>query len=76
MELVKGGELFAYIEEREYVDEDEAVFLFRQMVAALLHCHRLGIHHRDLKPENILLEQSSLPSEVGGFWHGRSTTER
>jgi len=67
MELVKGGELFAYIEEREYVDEDEAVFLFRQMVAALLHCHRLGIHHRDLKPENILLEQPSLRVKLVDF---------
>lgn len=67
MEYVNGGELFSFIEEREYLDEDEAVYLFRQMVAALLHCHRLGIHHRDLKPENILLEQHTNQVKLVDF---------
>jgi len=67
MEYVNGGELFSWIEEREYLDEDEAVYLFRQMVAALLHCHRLGIHHRDLKPENILLEQHTKQVKLVDF---------
>lgn len=57
MEYVNGGELFEHIDECECLAEDETVYLFRQIVAALLHCHRLGIHHRDLKPENILIEK-------------------
>lgn len=56
MEHVDGGELFDYIEQNERLEEDEALWVFRQVVVALLYCHRLGIHHRDLKPENILLD--------------------
>jgi len=56
MEFVNGGERLEHIERCEYLDEDETVWIFRQILAALLHCHRLGIHHRDLKPENILLQ--------------------
>jgi serine/threonine-protein kinase HSL1, negative regulator of Swe1 kinase len=36
--------------------EEEAVRLFRQIIAGLAYCHRLSICHRDLKPENILLD--------------------
>lgn len=67
MEYVDGGELFEFIEEREWLEEDECIYLFRQIVAALLHCHRLGIHHRDLKPENILLEQNTLQVKLVDF---------
>ncbi|KAI9722523.1 MAG: hypothetical protein M1828_004518 [Chrysothrix sp. TS-e1954] len=55
MELVDGGELFDYIDAAGGFKEDQAVWIFRQLMAAVLHCHRLGIHHRDLKPENILV---------------------
>lgn len=67
MEYVDGGELFDFVEDREFLEEDETVYLFRQIVAALLHCHRLGIHHRDLKPENILLEQHTLRVKLVDF---------
>jgi serine/threonine-protein kinase HSL1, negative regulator of Swe1 kinase len=56
MEYVQGGELFAHIERTQGLAEDKAVYLFRQIIAALLYCHRINIHHRDLKPENILLD--------------------
>ena len=61
MEYIDGGELFDYIEEAGCLEEDEAVWIFRQIVAALLHCHRLGITHRDLKPENILVTKNIDP---------------
>jgi len=67
MEYVTGGELFDFIRDKEYLDEDESVCLFRQMLAALLHCHRLGIHHRDLKPENILLDKDSQRVKLADF---------
>lgn len=66
MEYVDGGELFQYIYDAKYLLEDEAVWIFRQIVAALLHCHRLGITHRDLKPENILLTHRYNP-ETGSY---------
>jgi len=67
MEYVNGGELFEYITDWGYLGEDETVWLFRQMVAALLHCHGLGIHHRDLKPENILLDRKTLRVKIADF---------
>ena len=65
MEYVDGGELFQYIYDSGRIVEDEAVWIFRQIVAALLHCHRLGITHRDLKPENILLTYIYDPETEG-----------
>ena len=56
MELVPDGELFDYVASYQQLEEDETVYILRQVVAALLNAHRLGIYHRDLKPENILIE--------------------
>ncbi|TKA69862.1 hypothetical protein B0A55_08926, partial [Friedmanniomyces simplex] len=67
MEYVDGGELFHYVDERKGLPEDEAVYIFRQIVSALLYCHRLLICHRDLKPENILLNQRDLTVKLIDF---------
>jgi serine/threonine-protein kinase HSL1 (negative regulator of Swe1 kinase) len=67
MEYVQGGELFDYVSQQRYLEEHLCVFLFRQIVAALLYCHRLHIHHRDLKPENILLEPKTMTVKLVDF---------
>ena len=67
MEYVQGGELFHYIEEKGGLAEIEVVHLFRQIIAALLYCHRIHIHHRDLKPENILLDRGSFEIKLVDF---------
>ncbi|KAF2810308.1 Pkinase-domain-containing protein, partial [Mytilinidion resinicola] len=67
MEYVQGGELFHYIEEQGGLQEIEVVHLFRQIIAALLYCHRLHIHHRDLKPENILLDRTTFEIKLVDF---------
>ena len=67
MEYVDGGELFHHVDERKGLPEDETVFIFRQIVSALLYCHRLLICHRDLKPENILLNQRDLTVKLIDF---------
>ena len=56
LEYVEGGELFDYIGKQGYLDEKEAVRIFRQIISGLSYCHRFKICHRDLKPENILLD--------------------
>ncbi|KAJ5305753.1 hypothetical protein N7508_004768 [Penicillium antarcticum] len=56
LEYVEGGELFDYVSNNGPLPEEEAVRLFRQIIAALGYCHRFNICHRDLKPENILLD--------------------
>jgi serine/threonine-protein kinase HSL1, negative regulator of Swe1 kinase len=67
MEYVQGGELFNHISESQGLEEDETVYLFRQIIAALLYCHRINIHHRDLKPENILLDKSTATLKLVDF---------
>ncbi|KAF2212144.1 hypothetical protein CERZMDRAFT_111924 [Cercospora zeae-maydis SCOH1-5] len=67
MEYVKGGELFHYVDERKGLTEDETVYIFRQIVSALLYCHRMLICHRDLKPENILLDRDTLEVKLIDF---------
>ena len=56
LEYVSGGELFDYVSSNGALPEEEAVRLFRQIIAGLSYCHRFNICHRDLKPENILLD--------------------
>jgi serine/threonine protein kinase len=58
MELVTGNELFTIVDHRKALDEWECVWVFRQVVSALLYCHRLLVCHRDLKPENIMIDDN------------------
>ncbi|EMC94698.1 hypothetical protein BAUCODRAFT_558349 [Baudoinia panamericana UAMH 10762] len=67
MEYVDGGELFHYVDLRKGLPEDETIYIFRQIVSALLYCHRLLICHRDLKPENILLNQQDMTVKLIDF---------
>ena len=65
MEWCKGGELLPYITSIKFFSEARAAMIFRQMAAAVEHCHRSGICHRDLKPENFLLaEQATAKGDV------------
>ena len=56
MEYAQGGELFEYVRGSGALPEQEAVRLFRQIIAGLSYCHRFSICHRDLKPENLLID--------------------
>ena len=56
MELIKGGDLFDRIVEKEVYTEVQARRLFRRILNAVHYLHEeCGIVHRDLKPENILV---------------------
>ena len=67
MEFVEGGERFNYVAREERLSEDVTVYLFRQIIQALMYCHRLNIHHRDLKPENILLDYATMTVKLVDF---------
>ena len=57
MQLVEGGELFAYLSERDCpLTEAEARFYGGCVVLGLEELQSSGIAWRDLKPENILLD--------------------
>ncbi|EAQ89890.1 hypothetical protein CHGG_06509 [Chaetomium globosum CBS 148.51] len=55
-EYVEKGDLFEFINWNGPLQEEEAIFYFRQIMTALEYCHTFNICHRDLKPENILLK--------------------
>ena len=54
MEVMKGGELFDRIIEREHYSEEHARDAVRDMCMALQFCHEKNVIHLDMKPENVL----------------------
>ena len=55
-ELCTGGELFDFIVDKEFLTEDVAAKLFKQILQSIMYCHKNRIWHRDLKPENFMLK--------------------
>lgn len=53
--MVRGGDLFERVVQRNHYSEDNARTLMRALLSAVKYLHDKGIVHRDLKPENILL---------------------
>uniref|UniRef100_A0A915AMW4 non-specific serine/threonine protein kinase n=1 Tax=Parascaris univalens TaxID=6257 RepID=A0A915AMW4_PARUN len=54
MEYAGGGELYAFVQERGKLSEDDAKPLYAQIVAAVVHMHSKDIVHRDIKAENVI----------------------
>lgn len=70
LEYCNGGDLCDYINHYGALREDEARVLFRQLVSALAHMHRLGVAHRDVKLDNIFLtadRNGALSVKLGDF---------
>jgi serine/threonine protein kinase len=59
MEYVDGSTLDdtfrQHILARTWLDQDEALDFFRQILEGLLFAHSSGLYHRDVKPSNILV---------------------
>ncbi|XP_071743998.1 death-associated protein kinase 1 isoform X5 [Lepeophtheirus salmonis] len=55
LELLRGGELFDFISEKERLSEEEASNFIKQILLGVRHMHTKCISHLDLKPENIML---------------------
>ena len=65
MENLRGGDLFTYLEKRNFiVTEKRAKEMAHQMTTAIYYLHSFGIVHRDLKPENILMESDADDAEL------------
>lgn len=74
LELCSGGELFDRIVEKKYYNENEARIIFRQIMKAIIHCHRQGVCHRDLKPENFIMISKNDPYTLKLIDFGLSRT--
>lgn len=57
MEYIEGKNLLDYLNERKKLREDEANFLFKQLLSTIKYLHdNLNVVHRDIKAENIIID--------------------
>ena len=65
MEYCKGGDLFSYLEQRNFhLPEPQACKFMHKMCAAVYYIHSYGIAHRDLKPENVLMTSNDENADL------------
>ena len=65
MEYCEGGDLFGYLEKRDFtLKEPQAALLIYKIASAIFYLHSYGIAHRDLKPENILMTDLSDQADL------------
>jgi calcium/calmodulin-dependent protein kinase I len=65
MEMLRGGDLFSYLEKRNFkISESRARNIVHSIATGLYFLHSYGIAHRDLKPENILMVDETEDSDV------------
>ena len=65
MEYCQGGDLFSYIEKRDFkIKEERAAEIIHKLCTAVYFLHQYGIVHRDLKPENILMMDQTDNADI------------
>ena len=65
MEYYSGGDLFSYLEQRNFkLKEERAAQIIHQLSAAVYFLHEYGIIHRDLKPENIIMTNQTETADI------------
>src|SRR5579859_7270381 len=58
MKLLTGETLEASLRKHVLLPRDEALEIFRQMIAGIAAIHEAGVVHRDIKPTNVMLDHS------------------
>ena len=66
MEYCPGGDLFSYLENRNFkVSEERAAILMKKMCDAVFYFQSFfGVIHRDLKPENVLMTSDKDDGDI------------
>jgi eukaryotic-like serine/threonine-protein kinase len=64
MKLLNGETLESSLRKHVLLPRDEALEIFRQMIAGIAAIHDAGIVHRDIKPTNVMLDRSGLRLSV------------
>lgn len=54
-ELITGGDLFSYLQQKGPLQEPQAAVIVRQILEAVKYLHTNNVVHRDIKPENVLM---------------------
>ena len=67
LERPENSDLFDYIDERDYLDEDEGRQVFSNILYATIHCEGYGVLHQDIKPENIITDLSKMEVKLTDF---------
>ena len=73
LEYLTGGELFDYIVKSRHLSEAIAAQFMKQILSAVVYCHRNNIVHRDLKPENLLMDREGPDANLKVIDFGTST---
>ncbi len=65
MELLQGGDLYEYLNKRDFkVTEARARAIVHPLATALFYLHSYGIVHRDIKLDNVLMADETEESSV------------
>uniref|UniRef100_A0A8C3Y7L9 non-specific serine/threonine protein kinase n=1 Tax=Catharus ustulatus TaxID=91951 RepID=A0A8C3Y7L9_CATUS len=69
-------DLLQLLLEQEFLCEEMARWLFRQVLEAVRHCTACGVLHRDIKPQNLLVDPESGDLKLIDFGCGTFLQER
>lgn len=61
------SDLFDYIDERDFLAEDEGRQFFTNILDAAIQCEGHGVIHQDIKPENIIIDLSKMEAKLTDF---------
>lgn len=61
MEYIDGKKLSSYIDDKNGMNEEEAISFIRKIALALDYVHSQGFVHRDMSPGNILVRLNNEP---------------
>jgi len=75
-EYANKGDLFYYVQMKEYLEEKESRTFFYELLEAVSHLHNKGVAHLDIKLENVFLDESptgKLSVKLGDFGFAKVT---